>query len=85
MARQQRITYRSSSPPRVTIRQAVPTTGYPAKTRRNGLDISSSGEELDRGLFDWEQPPGDEPGTLADVMDGTAQQDVKQEEDQKLY
>lgn len=37
-----------------------------------------------RGVFDWEQPPGDEPGTLADVMDGSAQQDPQQEEDQKI-
>jgi hypothetical protein len=38
-----------------------------------------------RGVFDWEQPPGDEPGTLADVMDGTTPQDPQEEESHNLY
>jgi hypothetical protein len=48
MPRRSRITYSSTTPPRVTIRRAPATIGYPAKTRRNGLNISSDGEEIEQ-------------------------------------
>lgn len=35
-----------------------------------------------RGMFD--QQPGDEPGTLADAMDGTTPQDPEKEESQTI-
>jgi len=47
-------------------------------------DDADDGKET-RGLFDWAEPPGDEPGTLADTMDGTTPQDDEQEAKQTLY
>lgn len=75
-----------------TARRAASMNNAPPQQRANLLNTNRAtttppqqkDDEEERGIFDWEQQPGDEPGTLADVMDGTAQQDPEQEENQKF-
>jgi hypothetical protein len=43
-------------------------------------DNDADDDKETRGLFDWKEDPGDEPGTLADVMDGTTPQNAEEEE-----
>jgi hypothetical protein len=54
-----------------------------ARTGTASASLTTPTDEM-RGLFDWEQPPGDEPGTLADVMDGTLQQDPEKENNETV-
>lgn len=52
----------------------------PAPTARRGTASASLTTPTDA----MRSQPGDEPGSLADVMDGTTPQDPQQEEDQKF-